>query len=435
MKFDERLLHEGDYHETGGQDALNALYAKDIPFTAVVCANDEMAAGAMAAAHERGLELPRELSIVGFDDAPISRYVYPKLTTIHYPIADMGTMAARWVLKHVYDQKQDVQQVFEPKLVERDSVSRRNGKWGHSYFSRDNQSGLLQVMRKIGMSPFSTSPIGTILIIALSGFLMGFDGSLFTGAVVFVKGQFGLSDLELGWTVSSHTLTATLSIFLAGPLADRIGRRTVLRIAAFMFAVSAIVAAAASNYSMLIVARLLSGLGVGSVLVAAPMYIAEISPPALRGRMVTINQLFLVLGIFLASASNLLIVRLENYQFEWLLKLHLAESTWRWMLGIGVVPAVLYMFALFFVPESPRWHAMHGRFEAARRILVRAHGEVFAERELAEVSASMAHETRKSDAGLRDLWVPQMRSVLIIGLVVGILQQITGINRCSPTPP
>ena len=78
----------------------------------------------MAAAHERGLELPRELSIVGFDDAPISRYVYPKLTTIHYPVADMATMAARWVLKHVYDQPQDVQQVFEPKLVERDSVAR-----------------------------------------------------------------------------------------------------------------------------------------------------------------------------------------------------------------------------------------------------------------------------------------------------------------------
>ena len=84
-----------------------------------------MAAGAMAAAHERGLELPRELSIVGFDDAPISRYVYPKLTTVHYPIADMARMASRWVLKHVYDQQQpDVQQVFEPKLVERDSVGR-----------------------------------------------------------------------------------------------------------------------------------------------------------------------------------------------------------------------------------------------------------------------------------------------------------------------
>lgn len=124
VKFDERLLIEGDYHETGGQEALNALFAKGVPFTAVVCANDDMAAGAMAAAHERGLDLPKDLSIVGFDDSPIARYVYPKLTTIHYPVADMGTMAARWVLKHVYDQPQEVQQVFEPRLVERDSVAR-----------------------------------------------------------------------------------------------------------------------------------------------------------------------------------------------------------------------------------------------------------------------------------------------------------------------
>jgi len=125
VKYDERLLHEGDYHETGGQEALNALFAQNLPFTAVVCANDEMAAGAMAAAHERGLELPRELSIVGFDDAPISRYVYPKLTTVHYPIADMADMAARWVLKNVYEQQQiEIRQAFEPKLVSRDSVAR-----------------------------------------------------------------------------------------------------------------------------------------------------------------------------------------------------------------------------------------------------------------------------------------------------------------------
>jgi LacI family transcriptional regulator len=124
VKFDERLLYEGDYHEAGGQDALDALLAKKIPFTALACANDEMAAGAMAAAHERGLDLPRELSIVGYDDAPISRYVYPKLTTVHYPIADMGRMAAKWVLKNVYEQEQPVQQVFEPVLIERDSVSR-----------------------------------------------------------------------------------------------------------------------------------------------------------------------------------------------------------------------------------------------------------------------------------------------------------------------
>ncbi len=125
VAFDPRLLYEGDYHETGGSEALTRLFEKGIPFTAVVCANDEMAAGAMAAAHDRGLKLPDELSIVGFDNAPISRYVYPKLSTVHYPITDMSHMAARWVLQNVYQQENlDVRQrVFEPSFIERDSVS------------------------------------------------------------------------------------------------------------------------------------------------------------------------------------------------------------------------------------------------------------------------------------------------------------------------
>ncbi|MBC8024861.1 MAG: sugar porter family MFS transporter [Steroidobacteraceae bacterium] len=269
---------------------------------------------------------------------------------------------------------------------------------------------------------------GTILIVALSGFLMGFDGSLFTGAVIFIKAKFALSNFEMGWAVTSHTLTATLSIVAAGPLADRFGRRTVLRAAAVVFAVSAAVAAAASNFGELIVARLLSGLGVGAVLVAAPMYIAEIAPPAVRGRMVTFNQLFIVTGIFLAFSSNYTIVKLEDLGAGWLAALDLEQSNWRWMLGIGVVPAVVYLFALLFVPESPRWHAMHGRIDAARRILTRAHGETFAEAELVEVRASIERGAGKSDATLRDLLVPQLRGVLVIGLLVGILQQITGIN-------
>lgn len=124
VTFDDRLLHEGDYHEAGGSEALVHLFDKGLPFTAVVCANDEMAAGAMAAAHDRGLKLPEALSIVGFDDAPISRYVYPKLSTVHYPIRDMSRMAARWVLKNVYGQSEvPSQRVFEPNFVARDSAS------------------------------------------------------------------------------------------------------------------------------------------------------------------------------------------------------------------------------------------------------------------------------------------------------------------------
>jgi SP family arabinose:H+ symporter-like MFS transporter len=274
---------------------------------------------------------------------------------------------------------------------------------------------------KSGMSP-------TILIVALSGFLMGFDGSLFTGAVIFIQSKFSLSNFEMGWAVTSHTLTATLSIVVAGPLADRFGRRTVLRAAAIVFAASAAVAAASSTFGELILARLLSGFGVGAVLVAAPMYIAEIAPPAVRGRMVTFNQLFIVTGIFLAFSSNFLIVKLADARFGWLDALDPDHATWRWMLGVGFVPAVIYLFSLFFVPESPRWHAMHGRMDAARKILARAHGSDFADAELVEVRASLAHASGSRDATLRDLMAPALRGVLVIGLIVGVLQQITGIN-------
>jgi len=143
---------------------------------------------------------------------------------------------------------------------------------------------------------------------------------------------------------------------------------------------------------------------------------------------VTVNQLFLVCGIFLAAANNLMIVKLGHLQFDWLLQLHLSESNWRWMLGIGALPAIAYLFALLFVPESPRWHAMHGRLDAAHKVLARAHGSQLADRELAEMCASLAHGNHRSDARLRDLWVPEMRAVLFIGLVVAVLQQITGIN-------
>jgi sugar porter (SP) family MFS transporter len=173
---------------------------------------------------------------------------------------------------------------------------------------------------------------------------------------------------------------------------------------------------------------MLAGLGVGAVLVAAPMYIAEIAPPALRGRMVTFNQLFIVIGIFLAFCSSYAIVRLENFDTDWLARLDLAHSGWRWMLGLGALPAAAYLFALLTVPESPRWHAMHGRFEAARVILTRAHGAQFAHSELAEVRASVEHEAGKQDPRLRDLFAPALRGVLVIGLIVAVLQQITGIN-------
>jgi MFS transporter, SP family, arabinose:H+ symporter len=260
--------------------------------------------------------------------------------------------------------------------------------------------------------------IWTILIVALAGFLMGFDGSLFTGAVGFIESEFALNKFAVGWAVTSMAVAATLSIFCSGPLADRFGRRTVLRLATCIFAAAALLAAAADNFATLIVARLLSGCGVGAVLITAPMYIAEISPPAWRGRMVSLNQLFIVLGALAAFTSNYCVLRLGGP----------ADWNWRWMLGIGAIPAVLYFFALLVVPESPRWLAMHGHLPSARRVLARLIGAERADQELTAVMTSLGHEAQRPKPGLAEILDPALRGVLIIGLLLGILQQITGIN-------
>jgi sugar porter (SP) family MFS transporter len=268
----------------------------------------------------------------------------------------------------------------------------------------------------------------TVLIVALGGFLFGFDASVIAGVVTFVEKEFALGKIEVGWTVASLTLTATLSIMFAGPLADRYGRRRMLRIAAVVFTVSALLSASATGFTMLIAARLLSGLGVGAALVVAPMYIAEIAPAAVRGRMVSFNQLHVVLGISAAFFSNYLILQLGHSDLPIFATLRIEDWNWRWMLGIGALPSMAFLLLLFSVPESPRWLAMHGQLDLARRVLSRAHGKVMAEAELAEVRASLAHEQGKSDVKLRELWAPELRFVMIIGLIVGILQQITGIN-------
>jgi MFS transporter, SP family, arabinose:H+ symporter len=258
--------------------------------------------------------------------------------------------------------------------------------------------------------------IGTILIVALSGLLMGFDASLFTGAVGFIEKEFELDRFELGWSVTSMAVAATVSIFVSGPLADRFGRRTLLGLATCIFVVSALLAAAAENFATLIVARLLSGFGVGAVFITAPMYIAEISPPALRGRMVSFNQLFIVLGTLAAFLSNLAIVRAG------------VDADWRWMLGIGAIPAIPYFLALLMVPESPRWLAMHGQLPAARRVLARLIGPERADTELEAVMSSLEVEARRRKPGLAEVLSPALRRVLVIGLLVGVLQQITGIS-------
>jgi SP family arabinose:H+ symporter-like MFS transporter len=266
------------------------------------------------------------------------------------------------------------------------------------------------------------------LIVALGGFLMGFDASVISGVNEFIEPEFNLTKIELGWAVASLTLTATLAMLVAGPISDRIGRKSLLSIAAVLYAISAISSALAPTFSFLLFARMIGGLGVGASLIIAPMYIAEISPPKMRGQMVSFNQLNIVIGISAAFFTNYLILKLGQSDASWTQSLGFDRFQWRWMLGLETLPAILYFLGLFFVPRSPRWLIMKGQYDAALTIMKKASGAAKAEEEMARIQNSMESGEKKEKLPIGELFNPAMRLVITIGIVVAVLQQITGIN-------
>lgn len=236
---------------------------------------------------------------------------------------------------------------------------------------------------------------GIALTVALGGLLMGFDASVISGVIKFIEAEFELSKIELGWAVSSLTLTATAAMMVAGPLSDRFGRRTILRIAAILYAISAICSALAPNFIFLVVARMVGGFGVGASLILAPMYIAEIAPAKLRGRLVSFNQLNIVIGISLAFFTNYLILVSGQSGAPWAKFLGLDIYNWRWMLGLETLPAVIYFVGLFFVPRSPRWLIMKNLKEEATAIMYQLNTKEQVEKDLVAIEESIKSDEKK----------------------------------------
>jgi SP family arabinose:H+ symporter-like MFS transporter len=265
-------------------------------------------------------------------------------------------------------------------------------------------------------------------IVALGGFLMGFDASVISGAVKFIEIEFDLNKIQLGWSVASLAFAATFAMMVAGPLSDRLGRRPILKYAAILFFVSALISALAPSFLVLVIARMIGGLGVGAALIVAPMYIAEISPPEMRGRMVSINQLNIVVGISVAFFMNYLVLKLGQSDAAWALSLRLGEWNWRWMLGLEALPAVLYFFSIGLVPESPRWLVMKNREKEALEVMSRFNPLDKARDQIHEIRSSVTQQPAGKSSKLAGLFTKPMRLVLIIGVTVAILQQITGIN-------
>ncbi len=267
------------------------------------------------------------------------------------------------------------------------------------------------------------------LTVALGGFLMGFDSAVISGVVDPLKSHFDLTPGQVGTAVACLTAGATLAMAVAGRIADALGRKPVLIFTAALFSVSALWSAFAGSYTELVVARVIGGFGVGGALLIAPMYIAEIAPPEKRGRLVSFNQLNIVLGFSAAFFSN--------YFLEQYFKIPaptpanpeamvVDPTAWRWMLGVEAIPAVLYLASLLLVPRSPRWLAIRGRFDEARIVLAKTGGEASADAALAEVRENLS--SAQGDAGYGELFASRMRLVMLIGLGLGFFQQITGIN-------
>ena len=274
----------------------------------------------------------------------------------------------------------------------------------------------------------SKNIIGLAAILSLGGFLFGFDAGIISGVMEYAGSFFDLDDAQNGWAVSCPTFVAMFAMLISGKLSDAVGRKPILIVVAFLYAVSALLSAIAWSYASLCFARMVGGFAFGAALILAPTYIAEISSAAHRGRLVSIQQLNIVLGFFAAFLSNLLF----NQWFEGGATFLSEDNVWRWMLGVELLPALFYFFFLFAVPKSPRWLFSKGRFEEGKAVLVKLHGEKIAEEEIQAIQASLSKERNleKNSLGrsFKQLLHPSLRYILGIGLLIGILQQATGIN-------
>jgi len=255
------------------------------------------------------------------------------------------------------------------------------------------------------------------MVAALGGLLFGYDTGVINGAIGPLKAHFVLDANWAGWATGCALVGCAIGAAIAGVLSDWLGRKKVLIISAILFFVSAVGTAIPRNITTFIIYRIIGGLGVGAASMSSPMYIAEISPARIRGRMVSVNQFAIVTGFLVVYFVNYFIALQGDQMWN-------QESGWRWMFGSEALPALLLLVLLFFVPESPRWLTKQNRSNEALEILTRVDGAEYAKTELLEIKDAIAHES----GSLKQLLQPGMKIVLVIGIVLAVLQQVTGIN-------
>lgn len=254
-------------------------------------------------------------------------------------------------------------------------------------------------------------------VAALGGLLFGYDTAVISGAIGFLKIKFQLSAAMTGWAASSAIIGCIFGAMFAGWASDRFGRKKVLLLTAILFAVSAIGAAFPSNLMQFAVFRFIGGLGIGAASMVSPLYITELAPAAIRGKLVSYYQLAIVIGILVIFFVNTLIQGMGDEAWN-------VEYGWRLMMASGVFPAALFLIALFFVPESPRWLTKEGREDEALDILSSINGAAKAGEILREVKSTL-HEEQGT---LGELFTGRFRKAIFVGIVLCVFSQVQGIN-------
>ncbi|GAA5112536.1 sugar porter family MFS transporter [Orbus sasakiae] len=279
-----------------------------------------------------------------------------------------------------------------------------------NYVSTNTASG---PNSKTKMEPF----VKVIAAIAtLGGLLFGYDTGVIAGALLFVNVELGLTPFTTGLVTSSLLFGAAIGAMTSGKMADKKGRRTVIIFLALLFVVGEIGSATAPNVEVMIVFRIILGLGVGGAATIVPVYIAEIAPANRRGQLVTMQELMIVTGQFLAYVSN--------YCFD---SVWGGETTWRYMLAIASIPAVILFFGMLCMPDTPRWYAMWGRLADARRVLEKTRSKDDVVWEMLEIEETI--ESEKNQRGsIKDLATPWIFKVFLLGIGIAMIQQLTGIN-------
>ena len=254
----------------------------------------------------------------------------------------------------------------------------------------------------------------TAAIAGLAGLLFGYDTGIIAGALLTIKPEFALGSLAAGMVVGAVPIGAVGGAWFASSGSDRYGRRKLILISSVIFIIGAIGSAAAQEAGLLIASRVVIGVAIGVASAVAPVYISEVAPANMRGSLVTFFQLAVTIGILVAYLVGLAFTDVGG--------------GWRWMLGLGAVPAFALAIGMLRLPQSPRWLVMQGQEEAAREALarVRPAGDQAIDLELEEIQASMGNHEEKSS--WRDLLQPAVKAALLVGIGLAILQQVTGIN-------